>query len=127
MAQIFHPLFNSFVRASVFGGVLIVAGLIWGSGIPALITPSMSPEASAVPAATDGDVFTRSWMGTALSRQRSGAGFGIAGSAEEIEEAIFVEREHAQAIELALELEGLRPVPQGLREERLDMPPVPFG
>ena len=33
MAQIFHPLFNSFARASVFGGVLIVAGLVWMSGI----------------------------------------------------------------------------------------------
>jgi len=33
MAQIFHPLFNSFARASVFGGVLLVAALVWMSGI----------------------------------------------------------------------------------------------
>jgi len=33
MAQIFHPLFNSFARASVFGGLLIVAALVWMSGI----------------------------------------------------------------------------------------------
>jgi hypothetical protein len=33
MAQIFHPLFNPFARASVFGGILIVAVAVWVSGI----------------------------------------------------------------------------------------------
>jgi hypothetical protein len=33
MAQIFHQLFNPFARASVFGGVLVVAVLVWVGGL----------------------------------------------------------------------------------------------
>ena len=33
MAQIFHPFFNPFARASIFGGVLVVAVGAWVSGI----------------------------------------------------------------------------------------------
>ncbi len=33
MAQIFHPLFNPFARASMFGGALLVGLAVWVSGI----------------------------------------------------------------------------------------------
>lgn len=33
MAQLFHPFFNPFARACLFGGALLVAALAWGVGI----------------------------------------------------------------------------------------------